>query len=188
MSQLDDDLYGDLYGAEDEFAVPLEPEPFTQTEEVKISAKEEPLKPVPQQTTQTKAATPTPETKYTTPPAPSTQSVSAAPTASTATAASANVSAPAPAPIPTHIASPTSYSESTNRAIPPVSNGSAYSTQIAQQYSTQAYEHNNSGLDHQDYNQYMQRNEIQQVDTTGERSRINVLDRSVRPSEMKDEG
>ena len=92
--------------------------------------------------------------------------------------------AAAPAPIQAHVLSPTS-----NSVLPamahPVSNGTPYSTQVAQQFST--YQHTPSSvLERHDYPH--ERTEIPQVDTTGERSQINVVDRSVRPSEMKDEG
>lgn len=164
----------------------MEPEPPSQQEEVKTSAKEDSAKPATQQSTQATAPISTSETKATTPPVTSASTATSV-SANTPAAPSANTSASAPAPIPTHIASPTSYSEPLSRAVPPASNGTAYSTQIAQQYSTQSYDQN-PGLDYQEYNQYQQRNEISPVDTTGERSRINIFDRSVRPSEMKDEG
>lgn len=152
----------DLYGADDnEFAVPVEPEiqPTSSTEEAKTSVKEEttPLPPPPPQTTQ---ISPPSEHKPT-------------PTASI------------PASSATHTAATTTSYNAQPAASPPVSNGTPYSTQVSQQFST--YHHPTSmASDRQDY--LPERAEIPQVDTTGERSHINVVDRSVRPSEMKDEG
>ena len=148
----------DLYGADDnEFAVKEEPEPATSTpEDVKTSAKEKTPPPTVAPPTQLKQESPAVEVK------PIISSVSS--------------TAPAPAPIPT-------YGSSTGPSVqspPPVSNGTPYSAQVAQQYST--YNHSQ----YQDH-QY-EHSEIQQIDTTGERSNINVVDRSVRPSEMRDEG
>ncbi|KAF8512244.1 hypothetical protein JB92DRAFT_292711 [Gautieria morchelliformis] len=155
-------LFLDLYGADDnEFAVPVEPEnqPASSTEEVKTSVKEE--------TTAT-SAPPPPQTSQLPPPT----EHKPIPAASIPTASPANT-------VP-----PSSYSAVPATA-PPVSNGTPYSTQVSQQFST--YQHTiplvSDRLDH-----LSERAEIPQVDTTGERSHINVVDRSVRPSEMKDEG
>lgn len=153
----------DLYGADDnEFAVPVEPEaqPTSSTEEVKTSVKEDTIAPPAPPPPQSSRLSPSSEHKPT--PAASIPSVSAAP----------------------HIVSPTSYTAQPATA-PPASNGTPYSTQVSQQFST--YQHTTPlGSDRQDH--LPERAEIPQVDTTGERSHINVVDRSVRPSEMKDEG
>ncbi|KAF8591121.1 RNA-binding domain-containing protein [Ramaria rubella] len=163
MSQLDDDLYGDLYGADDnEFAVPVEPErhPAPSVEEVKTSIKEE--------TSPAPAPAPPQQIHSTSPPADSKP---------IPVATSPSASAVSHVVAPTHSIQPA--------VAPPVSNGTPYSTQVAQQFST--YQHIPSSIsDRQE--RLPERAEIPQVDTTGERSHINVVDRSVRPSEMKDEG
>lgn len=152
-----------MYGADDnEFAVPVEPEaqPSSSAEEVKTSVKED------------TTATPTPPSPQTTqaPPPSEPKSTSVAPIPSASPAS--------------HNVAPTSYNAQPASA-PPVSNGTPYSTQVSQQFST--YQHATPLVsDRQDYQS--ERAEIPQVDTTGERSHINVVDRSVRPSEMKDEG
>lgn len=152
----------DLYGADDnEYAVPVV-EAETQassTEEVKISIKEEPTTSLVPHSPRTNQVPSSSEGKLT----PTTSIPTTSPTS--------------------HTISPTSYNAQIVTA-PPVSNGTPYSTQVSQQFST--YQHATSmGSDRQDY---AERAEIPQVDTTGERSHINVVDRSVRPSEMKDEG
>jgi hypothetical protein len=140
----------------------VEPEtqPASSTEEVKTSVKEE--------TTATQAPLP-PQTSQLPPP------TEHKPIPATA------IPTPSPA---SHTVVPSSYNAVPATA-PPVSNGTPYSTQVSQQFST--YQHTIPLVsDRQDH--LSERAEIPQVDTTGERSHINVVDRSVRPSEMKDEG